>query len=198
MDLQALNSGTPITKNFLNPVCGKLTAGTVFSGPSPGSPVVTSQYSQISSVISSNTTLASFTDGAADFVGSLTIPILPPGSIVKIKAYGKAGLASGTINYSLYIDGKQATSPTQYAGFVDNTVPTFVESYISIKTNNNATTFLAATMNGIFPFQADNQVAIAYDSTTTHQIDIFASFSVASVNNSFNCNGFFVELSSVS
>ena len=29
MDLQALNSGTPITKNWLNPVCGTVDAGTV-------------------------------------------------------------------------------------------------------------------------------------------------------------------------
>ena len=194
-DVSLLNTGTPSGKLFLNPVVNILTANKVISGPSAG-PVVTSQYSQTSTVTVTDTVLGSITDGAT-FVGSLTIPALPIGAVVKIKADGIASGSAASVNYALYIDGKQATVPTSFGNFSSTNVGVLIDSYITIKSASTASLILNAQMSGSAP-NSNFQIAYAYDSTTSHQIDIFSNISAASLNNSFACGSFFVELSSVS
>lgn len=192
MDLASLNSGIPATKTWLNPVVNVLTAATINSGPSLG-PAVVSQYSQTSSIIVSNTVLGSISD-TATFVGSLTVPPVPVGTIIKLKALGLSSVAAATVNFALYVDGKQATVPSGTTG-----TPTFtnaateVESYISIKAAA-VSAYCGANISGVQPL-SNLQLAATYDHTQPHILDIFASFSAAAVGNSFTCASFFVELS---
>jgi hypothetical protein len=197
MDLQALNSGpTPTQKIFLNPIVGTLTAGTVKSGPSLA-PAVYSQYSQTSDVAVGNTVLGSISAGATH-VGTLTIPPLPFGAVVKMTAYGITSTTTASANFALYIDGKQATAPTGSVG-----TPTIVASatrltcYFTVKNPaSSCDCFVDAYINGISNVDAsDVQLNINYDNTVSHQFDLFASFSAAAVGNSFTCSSFFVELS---
>lgn len=197
MDLEGLNSGpTPAQKNWLNPIVGTLTAAEVKSGPSLA-PAITSQYSQTSSVVVSNTVLGSISAGATH-VGTLTIPPLPFGAVVKMTAYGITATTGASANYALYIDGKQATSP---CGSTD--APTIVASptrltcYFTVKDPaSSCDAFVDAYINGVSSVDAsDVQLDIDYDNTVSHQFDIFASFSAAAVGNSFSCSSFFVELS---
>ena len=170
-----------------------INADIINAGPSAG-PVVTSQYSQTSTNFVVNTILGSLTDGATS-IGSLTIPPLPLGSVVKITAFGEAAASSASVNYALYIDAKQSTAPTSIGAFT-GTNGVVIDSFITIKTASTASLMLRATMD---PSNVGSnfQVTAPYDSTISHQIDIFANISAASANNSFSCGSFFVELSNV-
>jgi hypothetical protein len=194
MDYQTLTA--PLPKPFLaQPLSWPvINANVINAGPLPG-PVVVSQYSQTSSTFVVNTNLGSLTAGATS-VGSLTIPPLPVGSVVKITAFGEAAANNDSVNYALYIDAKQATSPTAI-GIFTGTNGVVINSYITIKSPTTASIILNAQMNP--SNTASNfQIAAPYNSTISHQIDIFANIATPSANNSFTCGSFFVELSSVS
>lgn len=196
MDLQALNTGTPATKVWLNPVVNVLTANSVVSGPGSG-PVTVGQYSQTSSVVVSNTVLGSISAGATH-VGSLTIPPLPLGAVVKMTAYGVTSTTTASANFALYIDGKQATSPTGSTGTPTiAAAATRLTTYFTVKDPaSSCDAFVDAYINGVSSVDAsDVQLDIDYDNTMSHQFDLFASFSTGAVGNSFSCSSFFVELS---
>lgn len=191
VDVNLFTNGTPAEKPWLNITANSVSALKFNGGPSL-LPTVYSQYSQTSSVIVSNTVLGSLTDGATS-VGSLTIPPLNPGSVVKIKAYGLTSGSAASANWSLYVDGKQATVPTDYGSLTETNAGTVIESFITIK-SAQVSAFLSATVNNN-PQHSNGQLNITWDPTVSHQVDIFAIFSAASSANSFTCSSFFVEIS---
>jgi hypothetical protein len=195
-NLAQVTSGTPQVKPWLDINAGTISAFSINAGPALG-PVTTGQYSQTSSVVVSNTVLGSISAGATH-VGSLTIPPLPKGTIVKMTAYGVTSTTTASANYALYIDGKQATSPTGSTGTPTiAAAATRLTCYFTVKDPaSSCDAFVDAYINGVSNADAsDVQLDIDYDNTVSHEFDIFASFSTAAVGNSFSCSSFFVELS---
>jgi hypothetical protein len=189
-DLSLSTTGTPATKQWLNIKAGSVAASFVTAGPDL-TPVTVGQYTQTENQVIANTDFGSLTDGATH-VGTLTIPLVSPGTVVKIKVTGAAVAAAASVNYALYVDGKQATSPTSFGAFT-GTNGVQLDSTICIQAGNTSA-FLNAQMSGSSP-NSNNQISITWDQTLTHQIDIFAIISATSINNGFTCTSFFVELS---
>lgn len=193
MDLQALNSGpTPAQKEWLNPICGTVTGGVIKGGPSLG-PAVYSQYSQTSTITVSNTVLGSLTD-TATFVGSLTIPPLSVGTVVKIAASGAGSSNVGdSINFALYIDGKQATTPTTFGANYGTNVATQINANVTIGSASPSANFMVVA-SGHSP-NGNFQPTITWNRAISHQIDIFMNANAADPSNGFVCSSFVVELS---
>jgi hypothetical protein len=192
MDLGLFIEGTPQQKPWLNITANSITALSVSGGPSLA-PLTSGQYSQTSTVTVSNTLLASLSAGSTA-VGSLTIPPLPVGSVVKIAASGAGGsTVGGSINYALYVDGKQATTTTTFGANYGTNVATQINANVTIGSATASANFMVVasthSSNGNF------QPTITWDRTISHTIDIFMIASAADPSNGFVCSSFVVELS---
>ncbi len=192
MDLGIITKGHPNDSPPLNVVFNSVRANHFYGGPGYG-PATVGKYSQISTITVANTDFGSITDGATH-VGSLTLPPLAVGSVVKISGTGLASATAASINYALYIDGKQATVPTAYGNISAAQVSTSLLGSITVKSLSSVACFLQATMDNNAS-RSNNQLSFAYDSTVSHDIDIFAFISVTDPDNGFQCNNLVVEIS---
>ncbi len=190
MSVLELLQNPPISYTNLNVV--SVEAKSIHSGPNNG-PVSTCQYSQLSGVAVSNALSGSLSSGAT-FTGSLSLPPLPVGSVVKIVALGSASALVGVfLNFALYVNGSSVLPISGAVGAISN-LGTKLEAYIVIKSSTVASLYFASNISGVIP-NSQQTATFIYDSESSNSIDLFVNFSAANILNAFLCTSFFVELS---
>lgn len=194
MDLKEFNS--PLPKPWLN-----INANSVHVGPGGGG-VSAVQYSQLSTVTVTNTVGPSSLSAGSTAIGSLTLPPLPIGSIVKLTAIGFSSLSAGNSeNFALYVNGVNVTGTTGMSSFTGSNIGTEIQAYLAVRPSGMAVPSLfvqAGASSGFTGVSAQGGqlgVPFAYSNAlATNTIDLQVNFNVAAVTNSFICLSFFAEL----
>lgn len=192
MDLQEFNS--PLPKPWLN-----INANSVHVGPSGGG-VSSSQYDQLTTKTVVNTTAATSLSSGTTAQGSLTLPALPAGAVVKLTATGVMVIPAGqSSNFFLYINGSSVLGTAISSITVTNSGAK-VEAFLAIRAGFVAPSLFALIGNdsGSAGAGAVGGAAIlpaAFDNTlATNTVDLRVQHSAASGSQSFACTTFFAEL----
>lgn len=188
MDLKEFTS--PLPKPWL-----VINAASVHTGPGGGGAASTTVYSQIAANSASNYTGNRSISGNAAATGSLTIPPLPVGAVIRMRANIGYNLTSGSSNLFLFLNGAsiaqvQFTPPTVFAGSGR------VEANLTILSGGlcKPTLHVFATDLGL---SSDDPVATgtpAYNNAINQTLDFQIGFGTANINNNFSCGQFYVEL----
>lgn len=186
MDLVEFASGPPSIKPWL-----VINASHIHVGPGDG-PVSAAQYSQTSIVDVANTLGPVSITAGATHTGTLVIPPLPVGSVVRFTASGKVNTtpANAVCNFGILIDGLEKTGPTSISTG-GNAISGFAEikASVTVYPSANAVAFISVSeINSVGPgsgFSLLQTNQFSYDNTAAHAFDLAAYFSTASAGNNF-------------
>lgn len=207
MDLKEFTSGFaavgPPTapKPWLNIAADGILADSVHVGPGYGG-ASAAQYSQTSFVAVSNTTGPVSITAGATHTGSLTIPPLPVGAVVRITATGRTNTVAlnNVCNFGIFIDGLPLTGPTNIdtQGNAISGAGTEVRAALTVYPSSGAVAFIAVSeVNSIGPGAGFTQIQTTpfpYDSSLPHAFDLQAYFNAADPGNNFTAYSVVCEL----
>lgn len=193
--------GPPTTpKPWLSIYAKGLLADSIHVGPGYG-PVSAAQYSQTSVVEVINTTGPTSITAGGTHTGTLVVPPLPVGSIVRLTASGKVNtaIALDTCNFGVFIDGLPKTGPTNIstqgnaiAGAAE------VRATVTIYPAGAAVAFITVSeINLVGPgagFTLLQTNPFTYDNTVSHTFDLDAYFNRADPGNNFAAYSVLCEL----
>ena len=196
MNLDEFTSGPPSVKPWL-----RINASHINVGPGDGC-VSAAQYSQTSFVAVANTLGPSSITLGASHTGSLTVPPLPVGAVVRITATGRTNTsaANSVCNFGLAVDGGSKTGPTNIStqGDAISGAGTEVRAALTVYPSGGAVAFISVTeVNSVGPAQGFTQIQTTpfpYDNALPHAFDIQAYFNVADPGNNFTAYSVVCEL----
>lgn len=171
-----------------------INANSVHVGPGGGG-ASTTAYSQFANVSASNYTGQRSISANAAHSGSLTIPPLPIGAVIRMRANIGLNLQTSGCTPRLMLNGAEISrvsfsSPTVLSGQAS------FDAEITILPSSlcKPTFYINPTDLGLASDDPSVTGTPAFNNAASNTLDFTIDFSVANANNNFSCTQFYVEL----